>query len=76
MKRKSVLSAIVLSSVALSGPALAQGKPTVGIAMPTKTSGASNSAPGQQMHDAKKSTAPEHPSMRRVIKPARAPQAE
>src|SRR3954466_6329908 len=35
---KSVLSAIVLGSVALSGPALAQGKSTVGIAMPTKAS--------------------------------------
>src|SRR5467141_3945349 len=35
---KSALSAIVLGSVAFSGPALAQGKPTVGIAMPTKTS--------------------------------------
>src|ERR1700750_2235168 len=35
---KSVLSAIVLGSVALSSPALAQGKPTVGIAMPTKAS--------------------------------------
>src|SRR6195256_60118 len=35
---KSALSAIVLGSVAISGPALAQGKPTVGIAMPTKAS--------------------------------------
>src|SRR6201747_2396514 len=35
---KSVLSAVVLGSVAFSGPALAQGKPTVGIAMPTKAS--------------------------------------
>jgi putative multiple sugar transport system substrate-binding protein len=35
---RSVLSAIVLGSVAFSGPALAQGKPTVGIAMPTKAS--------------------------------------
>ncbi len=35
---KSVLSAMVLGSVALTGPALAQGKPTVGIAMPTKAS--------------------------------------
>src|SRR3979411_697549 len=35
---KSVLSAIVLGSVAFSGLALAQGKPTVGIAMPTKAS--------------------------------------
>src|SRR3954465_15255666 len=35
---KSVLSAIVLGSVAFSSPALAQGKPTVGIAMPTKAS--------------------------------------
>ncbi len=35
---KSALSAIVLGSVAFSGPALAQGKPTVGIAMPTKAS--------------------------------------
>ena len=35
---KSVLSAIVAGSLALSGPALAQGKPTVGIAMPTKAS--------------------------------------
>ena len=33
---RSMLSAIVLGSVALAGPALAQGKPTVGIAMPTK----------------------------------------
>ncbi len=30
--------AIALGSVALAGPALAQGKPTVGIAMPTKAS--------------------------------------
>jgi putative multiple sugar transport system substrate-binding protein len=35
---KSMLSAIVLGSVALAGPVLAQGKPTVGIAMPTKSS--------------------------------------
>src|SRR5260370_28530161 len=35
---KSTLSAIVLGSVALAGPALAQSKPTVGIAMPTKAS--------------------------------------
>ena len=35
---KSVLSAIVLGSVALAGSALAQTKPTVGIAMPTKSS--------------------------------------
>src|SRR6267142_1024804 len=35
---KSTLSAIVLGSVALAGPALAQSKPTVGIAMPTKSS--------------------------------------
>src|SRR3981081_3357761 len=35
---KSVLSAIVLGSVAFSGPALAPGKPLVGIAMPTKAS--------------------------------------
>src|SRR3954447_21910737 len=35
---RSVLSAIVAGSVAFSGPALAQGKPTVGIAMPTKAS--------------------------------------
>src|SRR5258708_7541369 len=35
---KSVLSAIVLGSVALAGSALAQSKPTVGIAMPTKSS--------------------------------------
>src|SRR5947209_4977996 len=35
---KSVLSAIVLGSLAFSAPALAQGKPTVGIAMPTKAS--------------------------------------
>jgi putative multiple sugar transport system substrate-binding protein len=35
---RSMLSAIVLGSVALAGPALAQGKPTVGIAMPTKSS--------------------------------------
>src|SRR5260370_39003222 len=35
---KSALSAIVLGSVAFSGPGLAQGKPTVGIAMPTKAS--------------------------------------
>jgi putative multiple sugar transport system substrate-binding protein len=35
---KSMLSAIALGSVALAGPALAQGKPTVGIAMPTKAS--------------------------------------
>src|ERR1700710_2615853 len=35
---KSVLSAVVLGAVALAGPALAQDKPTVGIAMPTKAS--------------------------------------
>jgi len=35
---KSTLSAIVFGSVALAGPALAQTKPTVGIAMPTKSS--------------------------------------
>jgi putative multiple sugar transport system substrate-binding protein len=35
---KTTLSAIVLGAVALSGPALAQTKPTVGIAMPTKSS--------------------------------------
>jgi putative multiple sugar transport system substrate-binding protein len=35
---RSMLSAIVLGSLALAGPALAQGKPTVGIAMPTKSS--------------------------------------
>jgi putative multiple sugar transport system substrate-binding protein len=35
---KSVLSAIALGSLALAGPALAQNKPTVGIAMPTKSS--------------------------------------
>src|SRR3977135_901827 len=35
---KSTLSAIVLGSVALAGPALAQDKATVGIAMPTKSS--------------------------------------
>src|SRR6266478_2812738 len=35
---KSTLSAIALGSVVLAGPALAQGKPTVGIAMPTKSS--------------------------------------
>src|SRR6266404_1319735 len=35
---KSALSAILLGSVALAGPALAQDKPTVGIAMPTKSS--------------------------------------
>src|ERR1700743_2493139 len=35
---KSVLSAIVLGSVAFAGSALAQCKPTVGIAMPTKDS--------------------------------------
>src|SRR6195952_2263469 len=35
---KSVLSAVVLGAVALAGPALAQTKPTVGIAMPTKSS--------------------------------------
>src|SRR5437773_6251099 len=35
---KSTLSAIVLGSIALAGPALAQSKPTVGIAMPTKSS--------------------------------------
>jgi putative multiple sugar transport system substrate-binding protein len=35
---RSMLSAIVLGSVALAGSALAQGKPTVGIAMPTKSS--------------------------------------
>src|SRR3978361_1952124 len=37
-KFKSVLSAVVLGSVAFSSPALAEGKPTVGIAMPTKAS--------------------------------------
>src|ERR1043166_7778932 len=35
---KSILSAIVLGSVAFPGAVLAQGKPTVGIAMPTKAS--------------------------------------
>src|SRR5260370_41729841 len=35
---KTTLSAIVLGAVALAGPALAQTKPTVGIAMPTKAS--------------------------------------
>jgi putative multiple sugar transport system substrate-binding protein len=35
---KSVLSAIALGSVVLAGAALAQSKPTVGIAMPTKAS--------------------------------------
>src|ERR1700686_5617198 len=35
---KSTLSAIVLGSVVLAGPALAQSKPIVGIAMPTKSS--------------------------------------
>src|SRR6478752_2253741 len=35
---KTVLSAVVLGAVALAGPALAQDKPTVGIAMPTKAS--------------------------------------
>src|SRR3979490_1029088 len=35
---KSTLSAIVLGSVALAGPALGKGKPPVGIAMPTKAS--------------------------------------
>src|SRR5450432_4796007 len=35
---KSTLSAIVLGSIALAGPAPAQDKPTVGIAMPTKSS--------------------------------------
>src|SRR6195256_2818782 len=35
---RSMLSAIALGSVALAGHALAQGKPTVGIAMPTKSS--------------------------------------
>ena len=35
---KTALSAVVLGAVALAGPALAQDKPTVGIAMPTKAS--------------------------------------
>src|SRR5450631_3703740 len=35
---KSTLSAIALGSAVLAGPALAQEKPTVGIAMPTKSS--------------------------------------
>ncbi len=35
---KTALSAVVLGAVALAGPALAQDKPTVGIAMPTKSS--------------------------------------
>src|SRR3979409_1900026 len=35
---KSTLSTVVHGSVALAGPALAQSKPTVGIAMPTKSS--------------------------------------
>src|SRR5437773_4752055 len=35
---KTTLSAVVLGAVALAGPALAQNKPTVGIAMPTKAS--------------------------------------
>src|ERR1700759_2510212 len=35
---KSVLSAAALGALILTGPAFAQGKPTVGIAMPTKAS--------------------------------------
>jgi putative multiple sugar transport system substrate-binding protein len=35
---KTTLSAVMLGAVALAGPALAQDKPTVGIAMPTKAS--------------------------------------
>jgi putative multiple sugar transport system substrate-binding protein len=35
---KTMLSAIAVSAIAFAGPALAQGKPTVGIAMPTKSS--------------------------------------
>ena len=35
---KTALSAVVLGAVALAGPALAQDKGTVGIAMPTKSS--------------------------------------
>src|SRR3954465_7412878 len=35
---KSVLTAVALGAVALAGPAFAQGKSTVGIAMPTKAS--------------------------------------
>src|SRR3977135_4534198 len=35
---KTTLSAVVLGAVALAGPTLAQDKPTVGIAMPTKAS--------------------------------------
>jgi putative multiple sugar transport system substrate-binding protein len=35
---RSVLSVFVLGSIAFCAPALAQGKPTVGIAMPTKAS--------------------------------------
>src|SRR5205814_4391626 len=35
---KSTLSAIALGSIALAGPAVAQSKVTVGIAMPTKSS--------------------------------------
>jgi putative multiple sugar transport system substrate-binding protein len=35
---KTTLSAVALAAIALAGPALAQGKPTVGVAMPTKSS--------------------------------------
>lgn len=35
---KTLLSALALGAVALAGPAFAQSKPTVGIAMPTKSS--------------------------------------
>ncbi|MGA2290384.1 multiple monosaccharide ABC transporter substrate-binding protein [Bradyrhizobium sp.] len=35
---KTTLSAFALAAIALAGPALAQGKPTVGVAMPTKSS--------------------------------------
>jgi putative multiple sugar transport system substrate-binding protein len=35
---RTTLSAVALAAVAFSGPALAQSKPTVGIAMPTKAS--------------------------------------
>jgi putative multiple sugar transport system substrate-binding protein len=35
---KTTLSAVALAAIALAGPAFAQGKPSVGIAMPTKSS--------------------------------------
>src|SRR5216110_1338834 len=37
-RRKMIVSSLMLGALALAGPAFAQSKPTVGIAMPTKSS--------------------------------------